>query len=91
MHASSGGTNGSVHGLGAEEYVMTAAHLDAVVRLKEDVPACRLRRDDVGVVVSIWLSSGEVLFGVEFRKQAESAAVRAMLREEQLEVVEPHS
>ena len=65
---------------------MPPVHVDAVVRLKEDVPTHELCCGDKGVVVSVWLSSG-FLCEVEFRKSATSPAVRALLRAEQLEIV----
>lgn len=67
---------------------MTSAHVNSVVRLKEHLPAHRLRCGDVGVVVSAWLSTGDLLFEVEFHNSARSPAVRALLRAEQLEVIE---
>jgi hypothetical protein len=66
---------------------MPSIHVDAVVGLKEDDPTHQLRRGDRGVVVSVWLSSS-FLCEVEFRKSAGSPAVRALLRAEQLEIVD---
>lgn len=66
---------------------MPSAHVDAVVRLNEDVPAQSLRCGSEGVVVSIWLSPGNFFYEVEFPGSGESFAVRALLRAEQLEVV----
>ena len=65
---------------------MPSIHVDAVVRLKADVPIHQLCRGDKGVVVSVWLSSG-FLCEVEFRKSARSPAVRALLHAEQLEIL----
>lgn len=65
-----------------------SAHVDAVVRLNQDVPTLDLRRGDKGVVVSVWLSPGDFLYEVEFPGRGGSAAVRAVLRAEQLEVVQ---
>jgi hypothetical protein len=67
---------------------MPTAHIDAVVRLKEDVPTLYLQRGDQGVVVSIWLSPGDFLCEVEFRKPIQSQPVRTLLRAGQLEVIE---
>jgi len=70
---------------------MPSVRVDAVVRLKEDEPTHSLRRGAKGLVVSVWLSSGGFLCEVEFRNSAhrpKSPAVRALLRAEQLEVVE---
>ncbi len=67
---------------------MPPAHIDAVVRLKEDVPTLDLRRGDEGVVVSIWLSPGDLQCEVEFKRLGRSGTVRALLRTLQLEVVE---
>jgi hypothetical protein len=68
---------------------MPSVHVDAVVRLKEDVPIHGLCCGDKGVVVSAWLSSG-FLCEVEFRKSARSPAVRALLHAEQLDIVDSH-
>ncbi len=67
---------------------MPPAHIDAVVRLKEDVPTLELRRGDQGVVVSVWLSPGDFLCEVEFSKPRQGPAVRTLLHAGQLEVVE---
>jgi hypothetical protein len=67
---------------------MPSVRVDAVVCLKEDDPAHSLRRGARGVVVSVWLSSGGFLCEVEFPNSAKSPAVRALLRAQQLEVVE---
>lgn len=67
---------------------MPTAHIDAVVRLKEDVPPLRLQRGDQGIVVSIWLSPGDFLCEVEFRKLDQDHAVRTLLRAGQLEVID---
>ena len=67
---------------------MPPVHIDSVVRLKEDVPTFSLRRGDEGVVVSVWLSPGDFSYEVKFPKSAKSPAVRALLRAQQLEVVE---
>ncbi len=66
---------------------MPPAHIDAVVRLKEDLPTLSLRCGSEGVVVSVWLSPGDFLYEVEFPRSGESFGVRALLRAEQLEVV----
>lgn len=67
---------------------MPPAHIDAVVRLKEDVPALELCRGDEGVVVSVWLSPGDFLCEVEFFKPRSAPAIRTLLQAGQLEVVE---
>lgn len=67
---------------------MPSAHIDAVVRLKEDLPTLELRRGEQGVVVSVWLSPGDFLCEVEFSKPLQQPAVRALLHAGQLEVVE---
>jgi hypothetical protein len=68
---------------------MPTLHVDQLVRLKEDDPTHTLKRGEEGVVVSVWLSSGGLLCEVEFSNSAKlSPAVRALLRAQQLEVVE---
>lgn len=67
---------------------MPSARVGAVIRLKEDVPTLALRCDDKGVVVSVWLSPGEFLYEVKFLKPRGAPCVRALLRAEQLQVVE---
>ncbi len=67
--------------------IMPTVHVDAVVRLKEDVPTLGLRAGDKGVVVSVWLSPTGFSCEVEFRKSGGSPPVRTLLRAEQLEVV----
>ena len=67
---------------------MPPAHINAVVRLTDDVPALELRRGDQGVVVSIWLSPGDFLCEVEFSDSDHRGPVRKLLRAGQLEVVE---
>ncbi len=67
---------------------MFSPHINAVVRLTVDVPRLRLRCGDEGVVVSVWLAPGDFHFEVEFPRSTKSHAVRALLRAEQLEVVE---
>lgn len=66
---------------------MTSPHVNAVVRLRVDVPTLGLRGGEEGVVVSVWISPGEFHFEVEFPQPGGSPAVRARLRAEQLEVV----
>lgn len=66
---------------------MTSPHVNAVVRLRGDVPQLELRCGDTGVVVSVWISPGEFQFEVEFPQPGGFPAVRARLRAEQLEVV----
>jgi hypothetical protein len=46
-----------------------------------------LRCGDEGVVVSVWLSPGDILYEVQFRKSGGGSVVRAQLRAQQLEVV----
>jgi hypothetical protein len=70
------------------DWIVPPAHIDAVVRLKEDVSTFCLQCGAQGVVVSVWLSSGDFLCEVEFPKSARSPALRALLRADQLEVVE---
>jgi len=67
---------------------MPSVHIDARVRLKEEVPAYSLQRGVEGTVVSVWLSYGGFRYEVEFRGRSESQAVRLLLSIEQLEVVE---
>jgi hypothetical protein len=67
---------------------MPPAHIDSVVRLKEDVPLHALLRGAQGVVESIWLSPVGFLCEVEFSPSGSGSPVRALLRAEQLEVVE---
>lgn len=64
--------------------------LHACVRLIEDIPTLWLRSGDHGTVVSVWLSPCDLFFEVQFEKSAASPPIRALLRSEQLEVVEPH-
>ena len=66
---------------------MPPAHIDAVIRLKEDLPTLGLRSGDQGVVVSVWLSPRGFSCEVEFPKSGGSAPLRTLLRAEQLEVV----
>ena len=68
---------------------MPSVRVDAAVRLKEDDPSHSLQRGAKGVVVSVWLSSGGLLCEVEFSNSSKlSPAVRALLRAQQLEVLE---
>jgi hypothetical protein len=67
---------------------MPTAHVNAMVRLKEDVPTLSLRCGAVGTVVSVWLGPGEFICEVEFPKSTKSPAVRSLFRVEQLEVVQ---
>lgn len=67
---------------------MLPVRIDAVVRLKEDLPTHELQRGDQGVVVSIWLSPGDFLCEVEFLNSGHSHPVRTLLHAGQLEVVE---
>ena len=66
---------------------MPPVHVDARVRLKEDVPERGLSRGDEGVVVGVWLSPREFSCEVEFRRSNDAPAVRTLLRAEQVEVV----
>ncbi len=68
--------------------MMRAAHVDAMVRLKVDVPTLHLQRGEEGVVVSIWFSPGHSLYEVEFPKSGAPAPLRTLLRIGQLEFVE---
>lgn len=72
----------------AEGPTMPPVHVDARVRLKEELPALWLHRGQQGVVVSVWLSPGDFFYEVEFPKAGKSPAVRALLHAQQLEVVE---
>jgi hypothetical protein len=67
---------------------MPSVRIDAVVRLKEDDPSHSLSRGAHGVVKSLWLSPGGFLCEVEFPSAGKSPAVRALLRAQQLEIVE---
>jgi hypothetical protein len=70
---------------------MSSIHVDAIVCLKEDEPTHSLRRGAKGVVVSVWLSPSGFLCEVEFSNTPpppKSPAVRALLRAQQLDVVE---
>ncbi len=67
---------------------MSSIHVDAVVRLKEDVPAQGLCRGDRGVVLGVWLSPEGFFCEVDFPKLSRAPAVRALLRTEQLEAVD---
>lgn len=66
---------------------MPPIRVNALVRLKEDVPEPRLSRGDEGVVQSVWLSSNGFFCEVEFRNNGSPGAVRTLLLAEQLEVV----
>jgi hypothetical protein len=70
------------------DQIMPSAHVDAVVRLKVDVPTLGLQSGDRGVVVSVWLSPLGFSCEVEFPKFGGSRPVRTLLRAEQLEVVQ---
>jgi hypothetical protein len=66
---------------------MPFTHINAIVRLKTDVPEHQLRRGDEGVIVSVWLLPGDFRFQVEFYRANGSCAVYARLCANQLEVV----
>lgn len=68
---------------------MSPAHIDAVVRLEEEVPSLGLRRGAEGVVTSVWLSPGGLLCEVEFPSADASSVVRALVRADQLKAVSP--
>ena len=71
--------------------VMPSIHVDAIVCLKEDEPTHSLRRGAKGIVVGVWLSPGGFLCEVEFPNTPpppKNPAVRALLRAQQLEVVD---
>ena len=57
------------------------------VRLTDAIPTLWLDCGDVGVVRSVWLSSSQY-YEVEFRKPGEPCATRALVRGEDLEVLE---
>ena len=66
---------------------MPSVRVDAVVRLKEDIPSPPLRCGAKGVVLSVWLSLGGLLCEVEFGQSRAAGAVRALVRTDQLEIV----
>lgn len=66
---------------------MAPVHVNAVVRLKEDVPAHGLSRGDEGVVLSVWLSPRDFSCEVKFRRSGGARAVRVLLQARQLEAV----
>ncbi|MCG3132996.1 MAG: hypothetical protein HMLKMBBP_00082 [Planctomycetes bacterium] len=66
---------------------MSPVHVDAVVRLLADDPESGLRRGAEGVVTGVCLSDVGLLCEVEFPGAAESPAVRALLRAEQLKAI----
>lgn len=66
---------------------MPFTHINAIVRLKVDVPEFQLRRGDEGVIVSVWLLPGDFRFQVEFYKPSGSGEVCAKLCANQLEVI----
>ncbi|MBN1126356.1 MAG: DUF4926 domain-containing protein [Sedimentisphaerales bacterium] len=70
---------------------MPFTHINAVVRLKVDVPQYRLCRGDEGVIVSVWLLPGDFRFQVEFHRSNGSPTVCAQLCAEQLEVINSKS
>jgi hypothetical protein len=67
---------------------MPSVLANAVVRLQEDDPTHALKRGTEGVVVCVWPSSNGLLCEVEFPSPGKSPAIRALLRSQQLEVVE---
>jgi hypothetical protein len=68
---------------------MSPVHVDAVVRLLEDVPASSLRRGAEGVVTGVCLSDVGLLCEVEFPGAVASPPVRALLRAVQLQAITP--
>lgn len=66
---------------------MFPVNLNALVRLIEDLPDLGLRRGAVGLVRSVWLTSGPC-YEVEFEQSSKSPAARALLRANQLEPIE---
>jgi hypothetical protein len=65
---------------------MNRPELHDQVRLTQALPTLWLQCGDVGMVLSIWLSSPE-FYEVEFHKDGESFSVRALVSAENLEVV----
>ena len=65
---------------------MTSLQLEDGVRLKWDIPNLFLRRGDVGIVKSRWLSGA---YEVEFPQDWQAFPIRTLVFAEQLEVVEP--
>jgi hypothetical protein len=57
------------------------------VRLTHAIPTLWLDCGDIGLVRSVWLSSPQY-YEVEFRKPGEPCSTRALVRREDLEVVE---
>ena len=57
------------------------------VRLTQSIPTLWLKRGDVGSIRSVW-SSSPGFFEVEFHKDGESCAVRALVEADQMEVIE---
>jgi hypothetical protein len=66
---------------------MSMAHVNAVVRLTQDVPTLWLKRGDVGTVQSVWLSPAH-RYEIEFRNPGQPT-MRALLGAELFELVEP--
>jgi hypothetical protein len=80
------------HKASTGDQAMPSVHVDAVVRLKEDMHARRLHSGDQGVVLAVWLSHDGFLCEVVFPGSSGDLPVRALLRPTQLEVVnsQPH-
>jgi hypothetical protein len=70
------------------ETCMSSAPVNAVVRLKEDIPGLCLGCGADGIVVKAWVAPAGFFYEVEFTRSVTFPAVRALLRAEQLEVVE---
>lgn len=68
---------------------MSPVHVDAVVRLLEDLPESGLRRGAQGIVTGVCLSDVGLLCEVEFQGALASPSVRALLRAEQLKAITP--
>jgi hypothetical protein len=64
---------------------MEALSVDAVIRLRQDVPELALTRGDRGVVRSTWFSP-LTRYEVEFECPNQSSNTRALLRAEQMEL-----
>ena len=64
---------------------MEALSVDAVIRLRQDVPELALIRGDRGVVRSTWFSP-LTRYEVEFECPNQSSNTRALLKADQMEI-----
>lgn len=60
--------------------------VDEVVRLTHDVPECLLRKDEVGVVCSIWLAPEAYELEFHHRENESKSDTRVLLLPEQFKI-----